>query len=233
MAETPVTVPRTPFRYRVAQFLIGNYLRLNGGFEVRGVEHIPADFGAVICPNHVSFLDPPAIGTATPRHTYFMAKKELFKGFFGWAIRRFFAFPVDREGADRNAVRMALEVLQAGNLLTVFPEGGRSPDGSLQAANTGPALFADRAGVAVIPACLKDTDKVLGRGSVFMRRGRVQVDFGQPVYPRDFGEGRLDKDQLKAMMEEIMQRIERLQQEQYARVGQVAPPRAKESVDAQ
>jgi 1-acyl-sn-glycerol-3-phosphate acyltransferase len=234
MADAPPAHrPRTPGYYRLVKATISGVLRLCGGFTVRGIANIPAAGGALICPNHISFMDPPAVGAAVPGHTYFMAKQELFSvPVLGWLIGRLYTFPVDRGGADRGAVRTAIEALQAGNLVTIFAEGGRSPDGSLQRANTGPALIANRAGVPVVPACVKATDQVLPRGSVYLHRGSVQVDFGEPVWPEEFGVGRLDKAQLRAMTERVMQEIEALQQTQYERVGQRAPARTKEYGDA-
>jgi 1-acyl-sn-glycerol-3-phosphate acyltransferase len=233
MGEALPPVPKTCLRYRLIKLGISGVMNLYGGYDVRGREHLPLDRGAMICPNHISYLDPPAIGAIVPRHTYFMAKKELFTvPFLGTLIRTSYAFPVDREGSDRAAVRTALEVLQAGNLLTIFIEGARSPDGSLQPASTGPALIANRAGVTIIPASLRFTDKMLPRGSRQLHRARVQVDFGAPVDPADFGAGRLDKDALRALTETVMQRIEALQKAQYERTGEVAPPRTKELPDA-
>lgn len=234
MPEDAPGVPRTPWAYQyVIKPAVRGLMDLHGGYDVYGREHVPLDRGALICPNHLSYLDPPVIGSLVPRHTYFMAKRELFSiPVLGWLIRKVYAFPVDREGSDRAAVRTALEVLQAGNLLTIFIEGGRSPDGSLQPASTGPALIANRAGVVIVPAALRFTDKMLPRGSAFMHRARLQVDFGEPVDPADFGDGRLDKDQLRALTEAVMQRIEALQKAQYERTGEVAPPRVKEIEDA-
>jgi len=229
----PPPRPRTPAYYRLVKATLRGLLWLCGGVTVRGIGNIPAAGGALICPNHISLMDPPAIGATVPGHTYFMAKKELFSvPVLGWLIRRLYTFPVDRGGADRGAVRTAIAALQAGNLLTIFAEGRRSPDGSLQPANTGPALIANRAGVPLVPACVKDTDKVLPRGSVHLRRGRVQMDFGEPVWPEQFGAGRLDKAQLRALTERVMQAIEALQRAQYERVGQMAPARVKEYGDA-
>lgn len=234
MGESASGVPATPWSYRLIRAIVRGVLRLYGGYTVRGLEHLPLDRGVLICPNHLSYLDPPAVGAALPRHTYFMAKKELFRvPVLGWLIRRLFAFPVDREGSDRAAVRTALEVLKAGNVLTIFIEGGRSPDGALQPASTGPALIANRAGVVILPASLRFTDKMLPRGSLFLHRARLQIDFGAPVDPADFGEGRLDKTQLQALTEEVMRRIEALQKVQYERTGEVAPPRVKETADAE
>lgn len=235
MSEDRSAAPsrRTLF-YRFAQWLARLTLRLCGGLQVRGLENLPACGGGVLCPNHISYLDPPAVGGVLPRRTYFMAKRELFKvPVLAPTIRALCAFPVERGGADRAAVRMALEVLAQGDLLLVFPEGGRSPDGSLQPANTGPAMFASRAGVPLIPVAVRGTNRVMPRGSVLLHRGRVELDFGLPIDPAEFGAGKLDKNQLRALTEAVMQRIEALQQQQYERAGQVAPPRVKESQDAE
>lgn len=229
-----VVTPRTPLIYRLVQRLARGLFRLYGGLRVRGREYLPAQGGAVLCPNHLSYLDPPAVGCVLPRHTYFMAKQELFAvPLLGPVIRALYAFPVDRGGADRAAVRRAIAVLEAGNFLTVFPEGGRSPDGALQPANTGPAMFAARAGVPLIPVAVRGTDRVLPRGSVFLHRGCVEIDFGPPIAVPDPAAGKLDKDALRALTEQVMQGIETLQKQQYERAGQVAPPRVKEPPDAQ
>jgi 1-acyl-sn-glycerol-3-phosphate acyltransferase len=205
-----------------------------GGYLVHGREHIPRTGGAVICSNHVSFLDPPVLGSGLPRRTYFMAKKELFEvPVLGPMIRSVYAFPVDRDTTDREAIRHGIELLEKGELLVVFPEGGRSPDGSLQPGNIGPALMAGRAGVPIIPAALKGTNQIMPREGKGLHRGRVQVDYGAPIHPRQFGEGRLDKHQLQAFTEAVMEAIAALQRTQYERVGEVAPPRVKEHPDAE
>jgi 1-acyl-sn-glycerol-3-phosphate acyltransferase len=207
--------------------------RLAGGFAVRGRENIPMKGGAAVCANHISYLDPPVLGGALPRRTYFMAKKELFEvPLLGSFIRKSYAFPVDRGTTDREAIRHGIEVMQQGELLIVFPEGGRSPDGSLQPGNVGPALMAARAGVPIIPAAIKETDRVLPLRAKGFHRGHVQVDFGAPIYPAQFGGERLDKVQLQAFTEAVMQAIEDLQKKQYERVGETAPPRVKELPDA-
>lgn len=203
--------------------------RLLGGYHVRGKENIPTG-GAILCANHIAYLDPPVLGAAvTPRRTYFMAKKELFETpILGSIIRKSYAFPVDRDHFDREAIRNAIELLQKGEFVVVFPEGQRSPDGSLQPANTGPALMASKAGVPIVPVALKGTDEIMRRGRKGLHRGRVFVDIGQPIHPTQYGDGKLDKDQLNAFTEAVMSSIETLQKDQYARLGEVAPPRVRQ-----
>ena len=235
MRKAPEPVRRWTWpHYWLGAWLARTICRLAGGYSVHGVENIPRSGGAVICPNHVSYLDPPAVGAALPRRTYYMAKQELFRlPVLGWLIRKCYAFPVDREGSDRQAVRYAIDLLKQGEFLIVFPEGQRSPDGSMQPAGLGPALIASRAGVPIIPSAVKETDKVLPRHGLLFHRGRVQIDFGPAIAPASFGEGRLDKAQLRVFTEAVMEAIEGLQKVQYERVGETAPPRVTEREDAQ
>jgi len=236
MRKTPEPVRRWTWpHYYLGAWLGRTICRLAGGYRVTGREHVPKTGGAVICANHISYLDPPVLGSGlTPRRAYYMAKKELFQNpILGWLIRTCYAFPVDRGTTDREAIRHGIELLQAGELLVVFPEGGRSPDGSIQPGNVGPALMATRAGVPIIPAAIKGTNQVMPRGKGGLHRGRVQVDYGPALSPARFAPGRADKRALQEFTEAVMQAIEDLQKQQYARVGEVAPPRVKEKTDAE
>jgi 1-acyl-sn-glycerol-3-phosphate acyltransferase len=201
-------------------------LSLLGGFQVHGRRNVPRRGAGLICPNHVSYLDPPAVGGALlPRRTYYFAKQELFKNpVFAFIIRKMYAFPVDRGSGDREAIRHAMHLLEQGELLVLFPEGGRSPDGSLQPGNLGAALMAAKTGAPIIPTAVKGTDSVMPLKGGF-HRSRVQVDFGAPLYASQFGERRLTHEQLEAFAEALMAAIYELQQQQYAREGQTAPPR--------
>ena len=193
--------------------------RLLGGWRVVGRENVPATRGAVIAPNHVSYLDPPAVGSALPRRVYSLAKKELFEiPIFGWIIRKCYAFPVNRESNDVAAFRHAIRVLQAGELLLVFPEGARSRDGSLEEGGLGAALIASRAGVPIIPCALHGTDRVLPRGAWHLHRGLVQVSFGDLISLDEYPTKRLNKQQLEEVTARVMSSIAQMhaQQEDFA-----------------
>ncbi len=193
--------------------------RLLGGWRVVGRDNVPATGGALIAPNHASYLDPPAVGGALPRRAYSFAKKELFEiPIFGWLIRKCYAFPVDREGGDVTAFRHAIRLLQAGELLLVFPEGGRSQDGALEEGRVGAAFIASRAGVPLVPCALSGTDDVLPRGAWYLHRGFVQVSFGEPIALEDYGTGRLNKKQLQEVTSRVMASIAEMRaaQEEFA-----------------
>jgi 1-acyl-sn-glycerol-3-phosphate acyltransferase len=190
--------------------------RLAGGWRVTGREHIPRTGPALIASNHLSYLDPPAVGTAVRlRRTYYFAKKELFANpIFGAIIRSCYAFPVDREGDDKEAFRHAIGLLRAGELLTVFPEGGRSPDGSLQPFARGAALIAARAGAPIVPCALYGTDQVLPLHARFFHRGFIQVSFAPPLETR--AQEGANKLGLQEVIDRAAEEIRRMQAEQAA-----------------
>lgn len=196
--------------YEMVRIFMPKIWTLFGGWRVEGREHIPETGGAVIAANHVSYFDPPAVGSSLPRRVYYFAKQELFEiPLFGWIIGKCYAFPVDRGGSDLTAFRHAIRLLQAGELLVVFPEGGRSQDGSLEKGKVGAALIASRAGVPIIPCSLWGTDDVLPRGSWCLHRGLVQVSFGAPITYEEY-EGRLTKQDLLQVTQQIMKAIAEL-----------------------
>ncbi len=210
--------------YRFVQWGLPKLLRMLGGFRVVGVENVPEEGGAVIASNHLSFLDPPAVGCAMPRRTYYFAKSELFVPVFGWIIRKCYAFPVDRGAADTRALKNAIWLLKAGELLTMFPEGTRSVDGTVGEFDLGAALAASRAGVPVIPCALTGTNEVLPIGAKFFRRGRVAVSFGTPIDTLQFGPkpGKEDLQRITRQIEEAVRALKAEQEEFFAEQDRAA-----------
>lgn len=158
--------------------------RLCGGFRVEGTANVPATGGVLLIANHVSYADPPALGAATPRPTWFMAKAPLFRSpVLGWVLRFGRAFPVDQEGIDRHALRHAQELLTRGEVVTIFPEGGTGPTGELQPFFPGFAAIALRAAVPVVPVALIGTNRVVPFDRLLPRPapGGVLVRFGPPL----------------------------------------------------
>ena len=126
--------------------------RLFFGLRSRGREHVPAAGPVLFVANHASFLDPPLVGSASPRHLNFLAKAELFGiPLFGGLIRRLNAHPLRREGGDAAALRTALRVLKSGGALLVFPEGTRGENEVLGTPKPGAGMLAVLGGAPVIP----------------------------------------------------------------------------------
>ncbi|MCL2484687.1 MAG: 1-acyl-sn-glycerol-3-phosphate acyltransferase [Endomicrobia bacterium] len=146
-------------------------------WEIYGTENIPADSGAIIAPNHISWFDPPLSGSAMKRPLHFMAKKELFDiPVFSSIIRRTNAFPVKRGVQDMAAMRNAFAVLERGSLLLMFPEGTRSKTGQIGKARAGAGMVACNAHVPLIPTKIENTNTML-------KFKKIKIKFGKPIYP--------------------------------------------------
>lgn len=152
-----------------------------GGFRVEGLENVPPSGGLLLAANHVSFADPPAVACAIERQVRFMAQEALFKPpVFGPLIRKLGAFPVRRGEADMAAIRNALETLDSGMPLVIFPEGGRGDGKTLRPANKGVALLARKSNAPVVPIGIVGADKWLPAGRKIPRFTRITVRFGEP-----------------------------------------------------
>ena len=142
--------------------------------SVSGREHIPPDGPVLIVCNHISQADPVILGVAAvPRKSYYFAKAELFRvPFLRGYVNRMGAFPVERGGADRRALRLSREVLARGDVLMMFPEGRRFTDGRLRPGLSGAGSLALIPGVTVVPAAIWGSHR-LGH--------KTRVAFGPPV----------------------------------------------------
>lgn len=153
-------------------------------YRVTGRGNLPTRGPVLLAPNHIADLDPPAIMLSACRPLWFMAKKELFEmPVLGPFIRFAQAFPVERGGADRVALRRAETLLKAGQGVVVFPEGRLSENGELQALLPGVAMLALRANVPVVPVGLCGTNKILPYGETIPRPtlAPMAVHFGPPL----------------------------------------------------
>ncbi len=155
-----------------------------GRMRVTGLEHVPPDGPFILAPNHVSYADPPVVATAVRprRRLSFIGKSEIFEIPIFRTLIRSWAFPVHRGRSDRDAIRMALEVLRLGGALGMFPEGGLAPsEDALLPGETGIALLAARAGVPVVPVGMVGLSRVLPCGSFLFRPRAIEVRIGPPL----------------------------------------------------
>jgi 1-acyl-sn-glycerol-3-phosphate acyltransferase len=182
-------------------------LRLFFGLRTIGVENVPREGAVLLASNHVSLLDPPAVGAGLPRRIHYMAKAELFRmPFVGALVRRLNAYPVEREGADAAALRHALLLLKGGQGLLVFPEGTRGTEGRLQPGRAGTGMLAALSEAPVVPVYVQGTGRALPRGA---SRPHVTVRYGRPL---QFQRGR-GRHRYQEISEEIMAAIGRLKSE--------------------
>ena len=137
---------------------IGTAVTLAGRMKVYGKERVPLTGGLVIACNHFSWIDPPALGAASPRTIYFMAKVEAHRvPGLGAAIRAFGTFPVRRGESDREAVRTMRTIVSDGHALGLFAEGTRQRSGVPGDLQPGAAMVALQEAVPVIPVAIHGT----------------------------------------------------------------------------
>ena len=220
--------------YWILKWTLGAALRLVFRPKVVGLENVPRRGPAIIASNHLSFSDSFFAPLVIPgRKVTFMAKAEYFTGggLKGWFSRLFFRgigqLSVDRSGGKASAagLRTGLEVLRAGELLGIYPEGTRSPDGRLYRGRTGVARIALEAGVPVIPCAMVNTERLQPPGRVVPRLVRPEVRFGKPLdFSRYAGMGD-DRIVLRAVTDEIMYELMRLSGQEYV---DIYATRAKE-----
>ena len=157
-------------------------------FDVRGQEHVPAEGGAIICSNHVSFFDFTYLGlAAVPQHRLvrFMAKSAVFTHWFsGPFMRAMQHIPVDRK-AGAAAFDAAVRALKDGQVVGVFPEATISSSFTVKDLKAGAARMAVQAGVPILPAAVWGGHRIATKGhDVVLRRNvPVTVLIGEPLVP--------------------------------------------------
>jgi 1-acyl-sn-glycerol-3-phosphate acyltransferase len=146
--------------------------------EVDGVEHVPATGGVVLVVNHRSLMDGVVLFGALDRVVSCLVKAEAFGGPLAPVLRGCAQIPVHRERVDPAPVHMGVELLRAGGVLGVFPEGTRG-DGRVAHAKPGAGYFALRSGAVVVPVALHGTLEMVRRRS--LRRPVVRMVAAAPM----------------------------------------------------
>ncbi len=210
--------------YWLAKYTLGVTLKLMFRPWSRGQRNLPRRGPVILASNHLSFADHFFGPLPLSRKVVFLAKAEYFtgRGLKGLVSRAFFSgvgqIPVDRSGgqASERALRSGLRVLAEGNVLGIYPEGTRSPDGRLYKGRTGVARLALESRAPVLPCAMIGTFEFLPPGS-FSPQWRVRpgVIFGTPLdFSRYYGR-ESDRVALRAVTDEIMQEIGKLSGQDY------------------
>lgn len=150
------------------------------GLRIEDAQNLPRTGKLLVASNHVSHLDPPLVGLAVPRVVFHMAKKELFvvKPLM-WFMRTIGTIMVDR-GQGTQALEDAVEYLEHGACIIIFPEGTRSANGVLSRGRSGAVVIAIRSDCPIIPAVIMGSEKAMTKGSKFIKPVKVTVRFGEP-----------------------------------------------------
>lgn len=149
-----------------------------------GRENVPPEGSLIVACSHASYLDPMILGAAFDRPLHFMARRTLFDvPGFSWLIRQNFAFPLDRDGDSRDALRAFGALLEKGRAVVMFPEGTRSDTGALGQIKQGVGMLSVRNGAPVLPVYIWGSHQSWPRGRTLPRPHRLKTYIGPVITP--------------------------------------------------
>ncbi|WP_353508997.1 lysophospholipid acyltransferase family protein [Intrasporangium sp.] len=211
------------FYWVLKTIILGPVLKLLFRPWVEGEENLPAEGAAILASNHLSFSDSIFLPLLVKRRVTFLAKSDYFtgSGLKGWLTKAFFKgvgqLPVDRSGgkASTAALNSGLRVLRKGELLGIYPEGTRSPDGRLYRGRTGLARMALESGAPVLPVAMIDTDKAQPPGKLAPHIMRIGVRIGKPLDFSRYEGMEDDRFVLRSITDEVMYELMLLSGQEY------------------
>lgn len=190
--------------------------------ERRGYERLPATGPAILCPNHVSFLDSAFLMLTAPRNISFVGKAEYLDD---WKTKFLFPamgmIPIDRSGGSKSqgALEAAEQVLRRGELFGIFPEGTRSRDGNLYKGRTGAARLAMTIGCPIFPVGIVGTDDIQPIDAKMPRlRGGCSITIGRPIKPQRYVGRGPDHLAWRSMIDEVLFEIREMTGQTYRNV---------------
>lgn len=169
---------RSFFQIIVCKFFYMIRLKLVYRLKVEGLENVPKDNAYIVCPNHLSTLDPPLVAAVLPRRVSFMAKKELFDiRFLRWWIDWLGAFAVNRESLSPSTIKTVMNIKKSKWVFGIFPQGTRGEVGVIENISKGFAGLAKITKCAVLPVGLIGTNEV----KRIPFSGQIIVKIGKPI----------------------------------------------------
>ncbi len=168
---------RSLFQFLVCKIGYMIRLKLVYRLEVHGLENVPKDNKYIVCPNHLSTLDPPLMVAVMPRSVSFMAKKELFDiPFLRWWIDWLGAFAVNRESLGPSTVKTVQEIKDSNWVLGMFPQGTRGVPGEIKGVTKGFAGLAKLTKCDILPVGIIGTNEVKRwpfTGKIIVKIGKI------------------------------------------------------------
>lgn len=188
--------------YSIVKGILKPILKLLYRVEVKGKENFPQETGYIICSNHTHNLDPFIVACFMNPQIHYIAKKELFKNrLIAYFLKKFNAFPVDRQKADISAIKTAIKILKGNEILGIFPEGTRMKTGEIGHAEPGIAMIAIKAKAQVIPIGISGGYKI-GK--------KVLLNCGQPINLEKYYGKKLNIEEYQSISEVIMDEVRKL-----------------------
>jgi 1-acyl-sn-glycerol-3-phosphate acyltransferase len=157
------------------------FFKIFNRLEVVGSDCVPKTGGVIVAVNHVSYLDPLVIGAALRRRATYMAREGLFKVPLIGTFVGSFSFPVRRGKPRPSTIKEAVKRLNRGELIVMFPEGGRSDGGDILDAKRGVGVIAVMSKVPIVPALISGTERSLPVGAKVVKPAKIKVIFGKSI----------------------------------------------------
>ncbi len=217
---TAVDTRFTPI-YRLLRVLVHGINRLAFRTTVDGAEKVPDEGPVIIAPVHRSFIDFFVASEVTRRKLHYMAKDSLWKNpLLAKVLPSVGAFPVHRESADREALRRAQQVLEAGEVLILFPEGERRTGPVVADLHEGVAFLAARTGATVVPVGIGGSATVMPKGQRLPRPRHIHLVVGDAMPPPErTGTGRISRSRIHELTERLASKIQDLYDRSVAVTG--------------
>ena len=198
------------------------FFKLFNRLEIINEERIPGNRPLILASNHCSNLDPPVVGSVFRERMRYIAKASLFRPFFfGFALRTLGAVPVSREDEAKAAMvlKMFLRFLEKGENILIFPEGKRSPDGSIQPLEGGVALLSLKSRCPILPVYVYGTFSALPSGKTFPRAVKIIMNYGFPIDPSSLPENMTDREARAEILDRLAIEYRRLEAEAFGQAG--------------
>ncbi len=197
-------------------------------FSLIGFDQIPQTGPAILCANHISFLDSVFLLTHSPRNMSVVGKSEYMDSWkTRWLFTKIGMIPLDRSGGESaSSAMIAVEaVLARGELFGIFPEGTRSRDGKLYKGRTGAARLALKFGCPIYPVGITGTSAIMAPDTVMPKFGkRCKIEIGPPIDTQKYMSRTDDPEVLRELTDEVMLKIQALTNQQY--LYEYAPKRS-------
>ena len=201
--------------YSILILFMDTFFRLFLVKDINGIKNMPKN-ACIIASNHVSYLDPPILGSVISKNLnkkiHFLAKIELFKSFLSRAAQKVFeSIPVDREKKDNLWIKSAKKYIKNDHIIGIFPEGERSRSGKLQKGKTGVIRLALAANAPIVPVGIIGTYYLLPMNKRFPKIKRiVKINIGKPIYYGQYYRRKITKSLLRRLTDNLMLEIGKL-----------------------
>ena len=195
--------------YDLAHAVFSVLFKILFGYRVIGRGNVPKEGPVILASNHASFLDPPLVGTGIWRRVNFVAREDLFnspwKKFIltGWK-----AIPVRRDQLDKAVLKAILERLKSGEVVSLFPEGTRSPDEGLLPGKPGIGMIVSMSKAPVVPVYIRGSWRTMSKKEKGLQFVPITVVYGKPMEFKQ--DGTRGHERYQAISEAIMAEIARL-----------------------